>query len=310
MIIRLAHVEMGATDLERARHLYVDLLGFVEHARDADALYLRGVEEFDLWSLKITKADSGGIFHSSFRVDDPDDLERLRKVHAAKDLPAEILPAGAEPGQGEALRCRTGEGHAVEFFHEFEEIDPIVDGRLLLPMRRGTHGAPPTRLDHVSLRVPDLESAIDYWVGDLDFSASELWIAEDGKPRIAWVRRQPNSHDVALGQNETAAFHHIAYSVSDSIGLQRAADVLGDARLQGQLEFGPSRHGATNAFAMYIRDDDGNRLELYCGDYFRDLDRPPLEWHPHDYANQGHSWWGHPPPPTFAETNPLLGDWV
>ena len=40
-VLRSGHVEFRVADLDRARHFYVDLLGFVETARDGDALYLR-----------------------------------------------------------------------------------------------------------------------------------------------------------------------------------------------------------------------------------------------------------------------------
>jgi catechol 2,3-dioxygenase len=216
--------------------------------------------------------------------------------------------SGSPPSAWRPLRCRTPDGHAIEFFHEFEEIDAYCDGRLSLPSRRSHRGVPPARLDHVSIRVADMEPAMEYWIGLLRFSASEIALDHADRPIIAWLRRQARSHDVALGRHEGPAFHHVAYAVADPSALLRAADILGDARLQGQLEFGPSRHGATNAFAMYIRDPDGNRLELYCGDYTRDLDRPPLTWKPADYAEQGHSWWGDEAPATFPDTKPLVLD--
>jgi catechol 2,3-dioxygenase len=137
-----------------------------------------------------------------------------------------------------------------------------------------------------------------------------MWLQDDGEPRVAWVRRTPLSHDVALGPSPEPVFHHFAYTVSDANALLQAADLIGDARLQDRIEWGPSRHGATNAFALYVRDPAGNRLELYTGDYARDLDRPPLVWRPEDYAQQGHSWWGWPPPAVFAESMPLVtSDW-
>ena len=308
MILRLAHTEITTTDLGAAREFYVGLLGFVEHRADGDALYLRGADEFDAWSLKVRRGAGDGLGHSGFRVDDVDDLDRLERAHCALGLATERVAAGTEPQQGDALRCRTPDGHAIEFFHAFDEIDPYEDGRLLLPVRRALHGVPPARLDHVSLRVADLTSSLEYWMGVLEFSASEMLLDADDRPRIAWLRRQPRSHDVALGASDGPAFHHIAYAVSDSAALLRAADIIGDSRCVDRLESGPSRHGATNALAMYLRDPDGNRLELYTGDYTRDLDREPLLWRHDDYARQGHSWWGDLPPGSFAETGPLRTD--
>jgi catechol 2,3-dioxygenase len=314
MILRLAHVVMAADDLDAAHAFYVDLLGFVEHRREPGALYLRGVEEFDTWSLCIVDRGAPGLLHSAFRVSDPADLDTLAAQHERLGLPHTRVAAGAEPGQGEALRVVSPDGHALEFVHELEQIDAYdADGRLRFPMRHSHtgHGIPPTRLDHVSLRVPRVADSLPYWLDELTFSASELWLDEHDEPHIAWVRRAPASHDVALGTNGEAAFHHVAYLVSDPSALLRAADLLGDARLASRLEWGPGRHGATNAFAMYVRDPAGNRLELYTGDYVRDHDHPPLCWRPADYAEQGHSWWGFPAPPSFAQTNPLhQAGWV
>jgi catechol 2,3-dioxygenase len=309
MILRLAHVEITADDLAAARAFYVDVLGFREHLAEPGALYLRASEEFDVWSLKITQGAGGGLVHSGFRVSSEDELDELERVHRDLGAPVERVPAGTEPGQGAALRVLSPTGHRQEFFHAFEEIDPYEDGRLLLPMRRTTTAASPvTRIDHVSQRVTDVPAALDYWVGALGFSVSEQWVDEHGTPRVAWVRRTPLSHDVALGVNPEPAFHHFAYAVSDPSALLHAADLIGDARLQERVEWGPSRHGATNAFALYVRDPAGNRLELYTGDYARDLDRPPLVWRPDDYALQGHSWWGWQPPEVFKESMPLVAE--
>jgi len=309
MILRLAHVEVAVDDLDAAHAFYVELLGFVEHARDGDRLLLRGSEELDCWSLSLVDRGGPGLTHSAYRVSAPSDLDDLEALHRRLGLATERLAAGSEPGHGPLLRVATPDGHRSEFVHEIDEIDPYVDGRLALPMRRPAEhpgGIPPTRIDHVSLRVNAVSDSLAYWCDELGFSASELWLREDETPHIAWIRRQTRSHDVALGVAPAPAFHHFAYAVADAAALVRAADLLGDARQQQRIEWGPGRHGATNALAMYVRDPAGNRLELYAGDYARDLDRPPLRWRVPDYKLQGHSWWGFPAPDSFGETAPLL----
>jgi catechol 2,3-dioxygenase len=306
MILRLAHLAIAADDLAAARAFYVDLLGFLVHDESDERLLLRGSEEFDTWSLAIVAGQRGGLLSSGFRVGAAQDLDALERRH--ERLGAATARVPATEGHGPTLRVATPDGHAISFVHDVTEIDPYGDGGLRLPMRDGAAaaGVPPARLDHVSLRVADLDASLAYWVGELDFSAAELWMDETDRPRIAWVRRTPRSHDVALGRDARPGFHHFAYAVSDSAALLRAADLMGDAGLHGSIEWGPSRHGATNALAMYVRDPAGNRLELYTGDYWRDLDRPPLRWSPDVYAQQGHSWWGAPPPERFAQAQPLL----
>jgi len=85
----------------------------------------------------------------------------------------------------------------------------------------------------------------------------------------------------------------------------RTADLLADAGMQDAIEFGPGRHGATNAFFLYVRDPAGNRLEFYWGDYLRDHDRPPVRWEIDDYRRRGLLWWGQDPPETFFEAGPI-----
>lgn len=307
VIWRLGHVELTVDDLDRAEEFYVGLLGFDRQDRADGRLYLRAAQEFDAWSLCLTEAGGSGLGHLAFRVSDEQSLDALERVHAELGRPVQRVPAGTEPGQGEALRTTTPDGHPVEFYHHFDEL-PVADGDAVrLPMRAShlRSGIPPARLDHVNLRVPDTPVALQYWTGKLDFRPSELWLEPDGQPRTAWLRRASGTHDVALGRGEPA-LHHVAYTLADESALLRAADLMGDAGLETRIDYGPSRHGATNAFCLYVLDPAGNRVELYTGDYLRDLDRPPVRWSADEYARHGHSWWGLPPGERFrTHTCPL-----
>jgi catechol 2,3-dioxygenase len=216
--------------------------------------------------------------------------------------------AGAEPGRGRTLRVRTPAGHVVDFQHAIDEV-PVhgLDG-VHLPMRRShlRRGVAPTRLDHVNVRVTDVTQARGYWRDELGFSVSETVVEDDGTPRIVWLRRTQSSHDVAMGPDAVPGLHHVAFAMRDAQALVAAADVLSDAGLVQSLEYGPGRHGVTDAFFLYIKDPDGNRIELYAGDYLRDLDRPPIVWSTEQYAARGLLWWGHAPPPSFRTSLPLL----
>jgi catechol 2,3-dioxygenase len=67
----------------------------------------------------------------------------------------------------------------------------------------------------------------------------------------------------------------------------------------------------TNALYVYVRDPSGNRVELYHGDYSRDLDRPPIQWDTDDFREQGSNWCGTPAPPTWTQGTPILNeDWM
>jgi catechol 2,3-dioxygenase len=311
MILRLGHVALRVLDLEAARIFYVDVLGFVEAYREKGRLYLRGVEEFDLWSLTLIQAEVPGLDHFALRVDSEEELDRLEALHRELGVPVRHVPAGVEPGQGHALRVRTPDGHPVEFYHRMEQVSVYDEkGRVRLPMRssHSHRGIPPLRIDHVNLRVADPEASLGYWRDRLNFSVSEYTVRE-GNIFAAWLRRRRGTHDVAVVRSDGPSLHHVAYYLYQPSDALKAADLLADAGFRDSIEFGPGRHGLSNAFFLYIRDPSGNRMELYMGDYLRDLDAEPIRWEWEDYDEGGRLWWSRHYPQRFLETTPVNLDW-
>jgi catechol 2,3-dioxygenase len=312
MILRLGHAELRVRDLQAARSFYVDALGFQEAEAAEGRIYLRAAEEFDRWTLALVEAPTPGLGHFALRVDDPQDLERIERLHAERGLPAERVAAGAEPGQGEALRVLTPEGYPVEYYHEMEQIPAHdADGNVRLPMRSAgpSRAGAPLRIDHVNLRSADMQASLDYWTRDLDFSISE-YVERDGGVFAAWMRRKTGNHDVALVADSAAALHHVAYFIAEPSSVVALADACADAGFQDAVEFGPGRHGLSNALFLYVRDPSGNRVELYTGDYLRDIDLPAIRWSWDDYDRRGRLYWSPGFPARFMETQALNEAWV
>jgi catechol 2,3-dioxygenase len=310
MILRIGHAELRVTDLDVARRFYVDALGFVVAAEDRDRLYLRAIEEFDVWTLTLARADAPGLGHFALRVDDPEDLDRLEALHARLDLPVQRMDAGEEPGQGETLRVLGPEGFPIEFYNEMEQL-PLYEDGVLLPMRHPglRHGTGPLRIDHINLRTRNMTATLGYLMQELEFGMSE-YIERDEAVFGAWLRRHTGSHDIAVLAAEQSSLHHLAYIVPEAASLVRLCDALADLGFGDAVEFGPARHGVTNALFLYIRDPSGNRIELYAGDYVRDADLPPIKWPWDAFLATGRTWWGAGAPESFAETTPIAGDWL
>jgi catechol 2,3-dioxygenase len=311
-ILRLGHVDLGVRDLGEARAFYVDVLGLVEVESTPGKLYLRASEEFDLWSLSLTERDEGGcVGHMAFRLEDPDELEAMAGLHEDLGLPVVRTEAGEEPGQGASVRVMTPDGFPVEFYHHMDQIPVGGDGRMSLPMRSPSvqGGVRPLRLDHVNIRPASMDDALRYWVSKLGFSISE-WVERDGRVFAAWTRRTTGNHDVALMLGEASStMHHVAYLLPDAHAVLAAADVLADAGHRDLLDYGPGRHGLSNALYLYVRDPSGNRIELYTGDYQRDLDMEPICWPWEDYDDNGRLWWRRDMPDRFREVVPVGGGW-
>jgi 3,4-dihydroxyphenylacetate 2,3-dioxygenase len=273
-ILRAAHIEFRVTDLTRAGGFYVDLLGFVETAQDSERLYLRGYEEWQHHSLVLRRASSPGVGHIAFRVGSSRDLEALAELASSAGLPHRWVERN-EVGQGRALRVQDPAGLPLEFFHEMAPVE-----RLLQQYDR-YRGPGVMRLDHFNCQVPDVQQAAEWYQQTLGFQCSELTETEEATPRLwaTWLHRKQNVHDIALMTGVGPRVHHAGFWLSDAAGVVRAADILASAGRMAAIERGPGRHGLSNAFFLYLRDPDGNRIELYTGDYMiPDPDWPTLRW--------------------------------
>lgn len=310
MIYRLGYTELVVTDLEKSLDFYVNVLGFIEAKREENRVFLRAVEEFDEYSLILKEGSKPIMNNFGLRVSSEEELDDIKNKHESIGLETEFI----DDGRGKELKVITPCGHPVSFYRNMPQIDIYTEGDRgvhALPMRN-THrqpGIPPLRIDHINLRVPDVNKEESYW-HSFDFSTSEYIEGVGDEKYAAWVRREPFTHDIALVNNEEPGMHHVAFIVDGVAGVVRTADLLADAGYRDSIEYGPGRHGVTNAFFLYIRDPDGHRIEIYYGDYKRDLDRKPIRWTQEDYEEKGRLWWGPHVPATFQEISPINKEWI
>ena len=299
-ILRAAHGEYRVTDLARARAFYVDVLGFVETERHPDALYLRGYEERDHHSLVLRRAASPGCGHLAYRVAAEDDLDRLEALCRQDGLPVRWVHE-LEAGQGRALRVQDPAGLPVEFFHHIERVDRLLQRYDLY------RGGFVMRVDHFNCLVPDVAPAARWYQKALGFGCSEYTESGEAPPQLwaIWLHRKQNVHDLALMNGAGPRLHHVAFWVQDQQSVLRACDVLAAAKMTDRIERGPGRHGLANAFFLYLRDPDGNRIELYTGDYMiTDPDWQPIRWKLDDPRRA--TYWGQPAPSSwFNEASPV-----
>jgi catechol 2,3-dioxygenase len=135
---------------------------------------------------------------------------------------------------------------------------------------------PATRIGHVHLKVADLERAIGFYSGVLGFTLQQRYGTQ-----AAFLAAGGYHHHIGLNTWESldgtppppghTGLYHTAFLYPD-----RAT--LGDAVLRvlqaGITLDGAADHGVSEA--IYLRDPDGNGVELY-------RDRPEAEW-PRDAA--------------------------
>lgn len=302
-ITRSGHIEYRVTDLGRAREFYVDVLGFLEIDRDDERLYLGGLEEREHHGLVLKLAESPGVTHLAFRVATPEDLDRLARLYTEAGRPVRRVPKGFERGQGEAVRVQDHTGLPLEFYHHMDPRPRLLQHFELY------RGAAVMRLDHFNCQVGQVQHAYDWFTQQLGFACSELTITEDQPPQLwaAWLHRKQNVHDLALMNGIGPRLHHAGFWVGDQVSVLRACDVLASAGLAASIERGPGRHGLSNAFFVYLRDPDGNRIELYTSDYLiADPDWEPIRWSINDPRRA--TFWGHKPPASWFDEASAVED--
>ena len=130
---------------------------------------------------------------------------------------------------------------------------------------------PRTRIGHVHLTVANLERALAFYRDVLGFEVTARY-----GPEAVFLSAGGYHHHVALntwaGEGApapapgTTGLYHFAILYPDRQALARAVKAVVDAGIP--LE-GASDHGVSEA--IYLRDPDGNGVELY-------RDRPKEEW--------------------------------
>jgi len=130
---------------------------------------------------------------------------------------------------------------------------------------------PGTRIGHVHLKVADIERSLAFYCGVLGFELMQRLGSE-----AAFVSAGGYHHHIGLNTWEsrggappargTTGLYHFAILYSGRPALADALKRLTDANYP--LD-GASDHGVSEA--LYLRDPDGNGIELY-------RDRPEEEW--------------------------------
>ena len=296
-VATLGHVELLCPDIEESLHHFTRVLSFQETTRVDDSIYLRAWGDWDTFTLILTEADTTGLGHVSFQVEEDADLEMYRERIEASGYETEWLQAGSEPGQGRALRftypgSHPEHPHEMELFAEMERIDVPKEERSRLknqPQKFADHGVGVRRIDHLNIMVPNVNECREWMEDVLDFKLRER-VVLDGEEKGTWLSVTPIVHEIAFTYHETAQLNHVAWYLKYFGELFRAVEVLKDNDVD--IYAGPSQHGVTQANFMYHVEPSGNLFELFNGGYLIfDPNWEPITWYEDD-LDDALAWWG------------------
>jgi catechol 2,3-dioxygenase len=81
-VAHLGHLELLTPKPDESLRFFVDVLGMTESGRAGDSVYLRGWDDYERYSLKLTAAKQAALGHAAFRARGPQAL--ARRVEALK----------------------------------------------------------------------------------------------------------------------------------------------------------------------------------------------------------------------------------
>ena len=263
-LAHLAHIELLTPKPEESLHFFVHVLGLTESGREGDSVYLRGWDDYEFHTLKLTAAKQAGMGHVAFRTWSEAALER--RVAELERMGAGLGWNEGDLGHGRAYRARDPDGHIFEIYYETHwyeappEMKPALKNQA---MRYPARGCNARRLDHLNLLVLDVAETRNFLQQGFGMRPTELIVLDTGQEAGAWMTVTNKTYDIAFTLDHTRTpgrFHHVTYALDSREDILRAADVFLENGVF--IETGPHKHAVQQTFFLYVWEPGGNRVEL------------------------------------------------
>jgi catechol 2,3 dioxygenase len=263
-VAHLGHLELLTPKPEESLHFFVNVLGMTESGREGDSVYLRGWDDYERYSLKLTGSQTSGLGHAAFRARSPQALER--RVAALKGSGYAVGWHENELGHGPAFQFRDPDGHLIELYYETEwyEAPPALRPSLKNQAQRfPARGVNVRRIDHFNCLAADIRANREFFQRYLGFRLTEQIVLDDGTEAGMWLTCTNKSYDFAYTREAHGVkgrFHHITFALDSREEILRAADIFLENGVF--IETGPHKHAVQQTFFLYVYEPGGNRVEV------------------------------------------------
>ncbi len=103
-IAHLGHLELLTPKFEQSRKFFIDVMGMTQSGEKGDSVYLRGWDDYERYSLKLTASKTSGMAHVAFRTRTPQALER--RAAALKGSGFDVGWSDGDLGHGKTYRLQ------------------------------------------------------------------------------------------------------------------------------------------------------------------------------------------------------------
>ena len=157
-IAHLGHVELLTSDFEGSRWFFTELLAFREVAEVDGSVFLHAWDDYERYTIKLTKSEKSGVGRLGLRAASPEALER--RVAAIEASGRGIGWKDGEQGVGRSYAFTDPDGHPIEIYYDTEWFVPPVGQEPALKNQADRfpgRGVNVRRLDHVNYLGKDVE---------------------------------------------------------------------------------------------------------------------------------------------------------
>jgi catechol 2,3-dioxygenase len=263
-IAHLGHIELLTPKFDESYRFFIDVLGMTESGRQGESAYLRGWDDYERYSLKLTASKNSGIGHAAFRTRSPQALER--RAAALQGSGFDVGWTDGDLGHAKTFVCRDPDGHTIELYYETEWYQPPEDKKPALKnqaQRYPARGVNVRRLDHFNGLAADIKANRIFFEEYLGFRLTEQIVLDDGTEAAMWMTATNKSYDFAYARDHTGTkgrFHHVTFALDSREEILRAADIFLENGVF--IETGPHKHAIQQTFFLYVYEPGGNRVEV------------------------------------------------
>jgi catechol 2,3-dioxygenase len=263
-LAHLGHMELLTPKPDESLKFFVDVMGMTVSGQKGESVYLRGWDDYERYSLKLTASNTSGMEHMALRARSQQALER--RVAALKGSGFDIGWIDGDMGQGPTFRCRDPDGHIVELYYETEwyqappELKPALKNQA---QRFPARGVNVRRLDHLNCLATDIKANREFFENYLGCRLTEQIVLNDGREAAMWLTMSNKSYDFAYSLDHSGTpgrFHHVTYALDSREEVLRAADIFLENGIH--IETGPHKHAIQQTFFLYVYEPGGNRVEV------------------------------------------------
>jgi catechol 2,3-dioxygenase len=259
----LHHIELESGDPAALADFYGRAMDMSVERQGADRWICRGPARLMLF----TKGRANKLSYAAFACRDADALETLR-AHVQKQNVA-MMPSPSTLFDKRAFAVQDPEGNRMVF--------GVAETPAVSIRQRGPIHGP---LQHVTVTSTNMAAIEEFYV-KLGFAVSDRVRNDSGAVTTCFLRSNHEHHTVAIFFKSEAGLDHHSYEAGEWGTIKDWADHLGS--LHVPIVWGPGRHGPGNNLFVFIKDTDGNMIEI-SAELEVVHDRPVKEWKHEPYT--------------------------